>query len=97
MPEINIGQETENSNSWTYDVSVNDSGSTYNYIVTLNFADYELWSGGSIPPSRVVHKAIIFLLNNEPASAIMSKFDCAVIRRYFPNVDKELPKIKIDH
>ncbi|QDU32602.1 hypothetical protein KS4_06360 [Poriferisphaera corsica] len=96
MPEINIGTEIENSNSWIYDVAVKDSDSTFQYKVTLNFADYELWCGGTIPPSKVVHKAFLFLLQNEPASAIMSKFDCAVIRRYFPQVDKELPKIKID-
>ena len=61
-------------------------------IVALRTA-HDLWSHGTIAPSKVVEKAFKFLLQREPASAILTKFDCSVIRRYFPEVDAELPKM----
>ncbi len=93
MAEIEIGQETENRNNWSYQVSVYDGGRHYSFDVTLSFQDYDLWSHGTIPPSKVVEKAFRFLLSREPAGAILQKFDCSVIRRYFPEVDAELPKM----
>ena len=91
MADIEVGLETEASNHWSYEVSVFDGGRKFDYRVTLSFQDYDLWCRGRVSPSRVVESAFEFLLANEPASAIMSKFDCSLIRRYFPEVDQELP------
>ncbi|MFA9480349.1 hypothetical protein ACERK3_18925 [Phycisphaerales bacterium AB-hyl4] len=91
MPEIEIGPETEGDNCWSYEVQVFDAGRTHQYDVTLSWSDYDLWSRGRVPPSRVVETAFKFLLDREPATAIMPRFDCSVIRRYFPDVDKQLP------
>ena len=91
MPEIEIGQETEQSTQWTYQVRVFADGRTHDYQATLSFQDYDLWSHGRVAPSRVVEAAFKFLLSKEPASDILANFDCAVIRRYFPEVDQELP------
>jgi hypothetical protein len=93
MAEIEIGEETEGKSNWSYRVSVFDAGKHHEYDVTLSFQDYDLWSHGTIAPSRVVEKAFKFLLEREPASAILNKFDCSLIRRYFPEVDAELPKM----
>ena len=93
MADIEVGAETESDNHWAYEVSVFDAGRKHDYAVTLSFQDYDLWSRGRVAPSRVVHKAFEFLLANEPAASIMSKFDCSVIRRYFPHVDQELPEM----
>ena len=90
--QIEIGQETENATQWAYDVQVHDNGRTHRYRVTLSFSDYDLWSKGRVSPSRVVEAAFEFLLDQESPDQIMSKFDCSVIRRYFPGVDKALPK-----
>lgn len=92
MSKIEIGQETEGNNQWTYDVQVHDGGRTHRYRVTLSFSDYDLWSKGRVSPSRVVEAAFEFLLEQESPGEILSKFDCSVIRRYFPAVDKSLPK-----
>ncbi|MFN3167873.1 MAG: hypothetical protein ACE37H_12510 [Phycisphaeraceae bacterium] len=91
MADIEIGPETEHDTHWAYEVRVFDSGRTHDYAVTLSFQDYDLWSRGRVAPSRVVDAAFRFLLANEPAGSIMRKFDCSVIRRYFPKVDRELP------
>jgi len=90
MEQIQIGTETEQANGWHYEVSIIDGDRKYSYEATLSFQDYDLWSHGQIAPSAVVEKAFRFLLEREPAGSIMSKFDCSLIRRYFPEVDKEL-------
>lgn len=91
MATIEIGTETEGKNHWAYEVAVRDNGHVYRYQVTLGWSDYDLWSHGRVAPERVVKAALGFLLEKEPAESIQSKFDCAVIRRYFPEVDRELP------
>jgi hypothetical protein len=91
MPEIEIAQETEGQGHWAYRVNVFDGGKRYEHHVTLGWADYDLWSRGQHAPQRVIDAAFRFLLAHESADAIMAKFDCSVIRRYFPQVDNELP------
>lgn len=93
MPEIEIGTETEGANCWTYQVRVFADGKTRSYEVTLGWQDYDHWSHGRVAPSRVVQQAFEFLLSKEPVDAILPRFDCAIIRRYFPEVDRELPQM----
>ena len=93
MTKIKIGTETEGRNQWSYDVSVSDAGCDYHYVVTLNWSDYDLWSRGRVAPEKVVRATFEFLLSREPASAILRKFDCSLVRRYFPEVDAELPRM----
>jgi len=93
MAEIEIGEETDGQNQWAYPVRIFSNGQTHEYQVTLSWADYDLWSRGRVAPSEVVERAFEFLLQREPPTAIMGKFDCSVIRRYFPEVDEELPRM----
>ena len=92
MAEIEIVTETEASNRWEYEVRVTDDGASYDYRVSLSWSDYDLWSHGRVAPQRVVAAAFRFLLAKEEASSILARFDCSLIRRYFPEVDKELPQ-----
>ena len=93
MAKIEIVTETEGSNCWQYEVNVSDKGDSFDYAVTLSWSDYDLWSHGRVAPQRVVHAAFKFLLSKETASSILPKFDCSLIRRYFPEVDEELPSM----
>jgi hypothetical protein len=92
MAKIDIQSEIELKSGWSYEVKLDDKSSKYHYSVTLSRSDYDLWSQGRVPPEKVVKTAFEFLLEHEQASAILTEFDCAVIRRYFPEVDNELPK-----
>ncbi len=92
MANIDIQSATETDNGWSYKVKLNEGGSQQQYSVTLSRSDYERWSNSQVQPEQVVRAAFDFLLEREPASAILSQFDCSVIRRYFPEVDRELPK-----
>ncbi len=93
MTDINVKTETDSSRGWTFAVDLTTNGHTHEYTVTLSWSDYDHWSHGRVAPERVVEAAFEFLLDREPADAILSRFDCAVIRRYFPEVDRELPKL----
>lgn len=92
MADIEIVSETEQANAWAFHVRVFDGGKKHDYRVTLSWVDYDLWCRGRIAPQKVVHGAFLFLLKHEPADAILSSFDCAIIRRYFPQVDHEINK-----
>jgi len=93
MPQIEVGTETEGHNHWGYQVCVREKGRSHDYLVTLSWPDYDLWSHGRVAPEKVVRAAFEFLLQREPATSILAKFDCSLIRRYFPEVDAELPKM----
>jgi hypothetical protein len=93
MPEIKITTETEGSNHWKYQVRVDEDGCQYDYLVTLSWSDYDLWSHGRVAPQKVIQAAFQFLLEREPAASILSKFDCSLIRRYFSEVDRLLPRM----
>ncbi len=93
MAEIDIVTETDGKNQWSYQVRVFDQGKAHHYEVTLSWADYDLWSHGRVAPEKVVKAAFEFLLDREPPSDIFDKFDCSLIRRYFPEVDQELARM----
>lgn len=91
MADIEINHETEATGHWQYAVTIFDCGRRQTHQVTLSFQDYDLWSRGRVAPSRVVEAAFEYLLDHEPAGSILPKFDCSIIRRHFPAVDRELP------
>jgi len=92
MTIIDVKTEQDTGRGWAFDVVVDDDdGQRHEYQVTLSWPDYDLWCHGQVAPERVVRAAFRFLLEKESAEMILSRFDCAVIRRYFPEVDKQLP------
>ncbi len=93
MAEIEIQHEREGDRGWQYQAVVCADGRRYELAISLSFSDYDLWSRGRVPPERVVQAALTFLLTREGPESILSKFDCSVIRRYFPQVDRELPEL----
>jgi len=98
MPtSVEIGQESEEPRRWRYEVFVHEGEEEgqvrHAFEVTLNWADYDHWSHGRVAPQRVVDAVFRFLLEREPPSAILRKFDCSLVRRYFPEVDQQLPRM----
>lgn len=96
-PDIQILTETENKLGWEFAVRVFDQGKTHDYTSTLSWQDYELWCKGAAKPENVITAAFEYLLTKETTSQIMAKFDCSIIRRYFPQVDQELPPLVRHH
>ena len=47
---------------------------------------------GTHTPERCIEAAFQFLLDREPPGSILRRFDIAVISRYFPEFERELPR-----
>ncbi len=89
-PEVEIGPEVEGPRGWSYEVTVYDGGRVLRHAVTLSFPDYDLWSRGQAPPSRVVRRVMRFLHERGPADRVPRAFDCSTVRRQFPEIDTAL-------
>ncbi len=91
MTTIQVTTEQDSPRGWRFTVDLQADQQNRRFDVTLSWSDYDHWSHGRVAPEKVIEGIFRFLLDKEPASAIMPKFDCAVVRRYFPQVDRELP------
>jgi hypothetical protein len=47
---------------------------------------------GTYTPEGCIEAAFQFLLDHEPQGSILRRFDIAVISRYFPEFERELPR-----
>jgi hypothetical protein len=46
----------------------------------------------TVSPETLIRKSFEFLLEREPKESILSRFDLAVISRYFPEYEREIKK-----
>ena len=60
-----------------------DTGSTQHEVVVTQ-ADVDELTPGATDPTELVAESFAFLLEREPASAILREFGLADIERYFP-------------
>ena len=88
MARIEIQSEEESGRGWVYRAAVEHAGQRTQHAVTLAWVDHDRWSGGRVPPSTVIEALIGFVL--EQGRAIPERFDAATVRRWFPDVDREL-------
>ena len=93
MTTIDVQTETDSPRGWTFTVRLDDDGRRHDFVVSLSWSDYDHWSHGRVAPEKVVRSVFLFLLERESTEMILRRFDCAVVRRYFPEVDRELPAL----
>ena len=67
----------------TYDVTVEDAGSSTRHEVTVWPSDVARYAPGALPED-LLHASFIFLLEREPKEAILARFELPIIERYFP-------------
>jgi hypothetical protein len=90
MTEITVHRKTEDGDSFTFAVTVVQSGSTSSYEVTLQAADFERLARPSESKEAFVERCFEFLLAREPKESILERFDVAVISTYFPEFEGEI-------
>ncbi|MBL4700420.1 hypothetical protein JYU15_00500 [bacterium AH-315-I18] len=91
MATIHIGEESEGANCWQYQVQVQTRRKCHQFVITLNWLDYDHWSHGREAPCVVVKAIMRFVLDQQPPEEISPKFDCAAVRRCYPELDSVLP------
>lgn len=89
MAEIDIQTEEESGRGWVYHAAVDRQGRKTEHTVKLAWVDHELWSGGRVAPSKVIEALIAFII--ERGKDVPATFDAATVRRWLPDVDRELP------
>ncbi len=61
--------------------------------VTVTDISYQQLTGGKITKEELMNFSFKFLLEREPNTSILSKFNITIISQYFPEYQAELFKI----
>jgi hypothetical protein len=67
-----------------------------NHRVHMSEQYYHDLSDGNVPHETVILESFKFLLEREPNTSILSEFDITVIKRYFPEYEKEIKQRLIE-
>jgi hypothetical protein len=67
-------------------VDVADASGTSHHVVRVSGKDFQRWGRGR-SAEELVRDSFAFLLEREPKESILTDFDLALIRRYFPDYD----------
>lgn len=73
----------------TWEVTVQGRTPT-THLVTVLPAYAEKLVGKNVPIDRLVSRSFDFLLEREPNTSILRKFDLTVISRYFPEYERTI-------
>ena len=68
-------------------VTIQDRRGSSQHEVTLASALWQRLAGGDPSAASFIEAVFAFLLDREPREAILERFDCAVIGRYFPEFE----------
>jgi hypothetical protein len=85
MATIDVTARDDN----TFDVTVH-AGSTTNHTVTVTDAYHRKLAGDAADKAALVRASFEFLLEREPNTSILGRFDLPVIGRYFPEYEKQI-------
>ena len=80
MPTITVTAR----NADTYQVTVEDGGSTSRHTVTCDDTAWKQFGGASASKEDLIQKSFTFLLQRESKESILSQFALPLIGRYFP-------------
>lgn len=82
--------EVEKFDASHFRVRVIEHESESTHQVTLHPKDHARIAGENVDPEELVRRSFEFLLEREPKESILSRFDLAVIGRYFPEFEGEI-------
>jgi hypothetical protein len=71
-------------------VTVEEGGSISSHKVSMDEGYYRKLSGGKIAREELIKKSFDFLLERESKESILSEFNLKIIKKYFPEYEKEM-------
>ncbi|MGH6827590.1 MAG: hypothetical protein ACREFW_01610 [Rhizomicrobium sp.] len=74
-----------------FEVAVRQSGSETRHRVTMDKKTWDRLGEGRHAPEDCIKASFRFLLDREPKESILAGFDVALISRYFPEFERDLP------
>lgn len=75
-----------------FEVRLGDGERSTRHEVSLSKAQFDSLCSGLATPEQCVRAAFSFLLDREPADAILNRFDIAIIGSYFPEFTREFQR-----
>jgi len=75
-----------------FEVVIREGRGETHHHVTMSRQLCNRLTAGEHTPERCLEAAVRFLLDREPKESILGHFDVAVISRYFPEFERELPR-----
>ena len=84
--------EIEKLTKDVFRITVSDIVATQHEVTVTDLAHYHL-TGGRTTKEELLEFSFKFLLNREPNTSILSKFEITVISQYFPEYETELLQI----
>lgn len=76
----------------SYEVTVEGSPTT-THFVTLLASYYQKLTNGKLTPEELIGRSFEFLLEREPNTSILRRFDLPVIQTYFPEYEKAMQRL----
>ncbi|MCF7929299.1 MAG: hypothetical protein K9L68_11015 [Spirochaetales bacterium] len=74
----------------TYQVVVDEGGSSTTHMVTLEDGYYQKLTGGKESKEDLIQRSFEFLLQRESKESILRSFDLPIIGRYFPDYESKI-------
>lgn len=82
--------EVRKTNSDEFAVTVEERGVKTEHTVTLDDDYYRDLTQGNMTKEELIARSFEFLLERESKESILSKFNLKVIKRYFPEFEREI-------
>ena len=79
-----------NAGGWTCAVSVGGPGAPTTHEVTVAARDLAHLVPAAADPTDLVERSFAFLLEREPKTSILRRFDLPLIGHYFPEWEREI-------
>lgn len=93
LPSAEVLEETEGSTGWRFRVAIRGAdGSRSEHEITLAWVDHDHWTGGSVPPSRLIERLAVLVARHR--SDLPHRFDAAKARRWMPELDDLLSRMR---
>jgi hypothetical protein len=87
MSEVKITTQEKLDDGWSFTVQT-PAGTEHTVTVSKDY--HQELTSGEITPEELVRKSFTFLLDNEPASAVLSAFELEDIETYFSDYKKNI-------
>ena len=88
---IDVRCEAITGGAWACVVTIDDGdGAPTRHDVMVTTGDLANLAPDAIEPADLVRRSFEFLLEREPKSSIMGRFDLPLIGRYFPEYERTI-------
>ena len=87
---VKVQKQDPTDDGWQFTVWLGDEEARTEHIVTLDRDYWDRLTKSVGAPADIIKKSLEFLLKKEPQDAILKSFDLRVVRRHFPDFEKEI-------